>query len=109
MADGQNLQAALFEAMGEAQRALCQMVPLGVALAEAEREYRVQKRTRTLWERSGGAPVTIIGALRLTRDCAQAEYDANREALLLAKKRIDTIREMIAREWSANGNDQTWN
>lgn len=41
MADGQNLQAALFEAMGEAQRALCQMVPLGVALAEAEREYRV--------------------------------------------------------------------
>ncbi|NBJ67751.1 hypothetical protein [Adlercreutzia caecimuris] len=119
MADGQNLQAALFEAMGEAQRALCQMVPLGVALAEAEREYRVQKRTRTLWERSGGAPVTIIGdlvcgcddiaALRLKRDCAQAEYDANREALLLAKKRIDTIREMIAREWSANGNDQAWN
>lgn len=119
MSSGQSLHEALFQAMGEAQDALCQMVPLGAALAEAEREYRVQKRTRTLWERSGGAPVTIIGdlvcgcddiaALRLRRDCAQAEYDANREALMLAKKRIDTIREMIAREWSANGNDQAWN
>ncbi|MEY8460110.1 hypothetical protein AALA69_03150 [Eggerthellaceae bacterium 24-137] len=119
MASGQDLQAALFEAMDEARRALCQMVPLGSALAEAEREYRVQKRVRTLWQRSEGTPVTIIGDLvcgcddiadlRLRRDCAQAEYDANREALMLAKKNIDTIREMIAREWSANGSDQAWN
>lgn len=113
------MQTSLFGAMAEARKALDQMVPLGVALAEAEREYRVQKRVRTLWERTGGTPVTIIGDLvcgcddiadlRLKRDCAQAEYDANREALMLAKKNIDTVREIIAREWSANGNGQAWN
>ena len=112
MASGQDMHSALVDAMAAADGALAQMVPLANDLAAAEREYRVQKRTRTLWERGKGTPVSIIGDLvggyddiadlRLKRDCAQAVYDANGEGLLLAKKKIDTIREVIAREWSAN-------
>lgn len=99
------------QAMGEAHEALDRMAALGAAKAEAERQYRIAKRVRIVWERGNGTPVTIIGdvvcgyddiaQLRFARDCAEAEYDANREALLLAKKQIDTIREVIAREWSA--------
>lgn len=118
MASGQDLHAALFEAMDEAREAQGQMVPLGRDLAEAERKYRVAKRTRVLWERGEKkTPVTLvpdivkgypdIAQLCFERDCAEQVYEANREALLLAKKRVDTIREMIAREWCANG--QTWN
>lgn len=118
MASGQDLHAALFEAMDEARESQGQMVPLGRELAEAERKYRVAKRTRVLWERGENkTPVTLvpdivkgypdIAQLCFERDCAEQVYEANREALLLAKKRVDTIREMIAREWSANG--QAWN
>lgn len=114
MADGVTLQAALFQAMDEAREAQARMVELGRSLAEAEREYRIQKRVRTLWERNENkTPVTLvpdmvkgyddISLLCFNRDVAQAEYEANREALLLAKKRVDTIRELIAREWSCSG------
>lgn len=117
MASGQSLQAALLQAMDEAREAQGRMVGLGRALAEAEREYRIQKRVRTLWERNeNGTPVTLvpdmvkgyddISLLCFNRDLAQAEYEANREALMLAKKRIDTIREMLAREWASSG--QEW-
>ena len=113
MASGQTLQQALFEAMAEAREAQEQMVPLGRDLAEAEREYRIAKRMRILWERTENkTAVTLIpdvvkgyddiAALCYKRDEAEALYEANREALLLAKKRVDTIREMLAREWSAN-------
>lgn len=118
MADGMTLQTALFQAMDEAREAQGRMVELGRSLAEAERTYRIQKRVRTLWERNENkTPVTLvpdmvkgyddISKLCFERDLAQTEYEANREALLLAKKRVDTIREMLAREWSANG--QAWN
>ena len=112
MSDGVSMHQALMDAMAEADTALGRMAGLGRDQAEAEREYRVQKQVRTLWERAKGTPVTIMGdvvrgysdiaTLRLKRDCAAVEYEANREALLLAKKKIDTVREIIAREWAAS-------
>lgn len=113
MPSGQDYHGALMDAMAEARDALGRMAPLGRAKAEAERAYRIAKRTRILWERGeNGTPVSIISdvvcgyddiaALRFARDCADAEYEANREALLLAKKQVDTVREIIAREWAAS-------
>ena len=114
MASGQTLQQALVEAMEEARDANGKMVGLGRDLAVAEREYRMAKRKATLWERDEqGHPVTLvpdlvkgrpdIADLCFKRDLAQTVYEANREALMLAKKRVDTIREMLAREWACNG------
>jgi hypothetical protein len=41
-----------------------------------------------------------IALLKVKRDCAEAEYDACREAILLNKKRADVYREQISREWN---------
>ncbi len=109
---GQDMHRALMDAMGRARECQEQMVPLSAKAAEAEKAYRVAKRQRMLWERAENrTAVTIlhdivggyedIASLRVERDCAEALRDANREALLLAKKEVDVLREVIAREWSA--------
>ncbi len=83
MPSGQDYHGALMDAMAEARDALGRMAPLGRAKAEAERAYRIAKRTRILWERGeNGTPVSIISdvvcgyddiaALRFARDCGPA-------------------------------------
>ena len=41
--------------------------------------------------------------LAFERDVAETTYDANYEAALYWKKRIDVLRELIAREWNREG------
>ena len=111
MPDGVRLQQGLMDALREMREAQRMMAGLGRKRAEAEREYRVAIRTRTLWEREKGTPATYmsdvvrgyqdIAQLRLERDVADAEYEANREAVNVAKKTVDTFREVIAREYAA--------
>lgn len=107
---GQDLHGALMAAMATARECQGQMYPLAADAAAAKREYRKAKRLRILWERAENrTPVSLIadvvsgyediGDLCAARDCAEAAYQANYEALLLAKKEIDVLREVIAREW----------
>lgn len=90
------------------------MFELGKKRAEAEREYRIAKRQRVLYERTHNkTPVTLISDtvkgfrdiadLKFNLDCADAEYEANHEAVLYWKKRVDTLREVAKREWTQAG------
>ncbi len=107
---GQQLVTGLADSLDEAEAAIDQMVPLGKAKARIEREYRVAKAKRIAALREKGTPVTIIGdlvkgdeaisLLAYKRDCADVVYQANHEAVLLAKKRADSFKEIIAREWN---------
>lgn len=90
-----------------------EMAELRRRQAEAEREYRMAKAARVLELRSQGYPATLIpdlakgderiSLLAFQRDCAEGLVDANREAELLCKKRVDARREQLAREWSQAG------
>lgn len=108
------LHNELEDALGRVAECVNDMYSLGVKKAEAERNYRVAKQKRILYERTHNAtPVSIISdivkgyediaELAMVRDCAETEYDANYEAILYWKKRVDTIREQIKREWSQAG------
>ena len=114
MHDGVDLVEGLYSSLAEAGRAVQDMARLGREKAEAERKYRVAKAKRMLYERDQNrTPVSIIGDivkgqediayLAFERDCAECVYEANREAVLLAKKRADIYREQVAREWSQAG------
>ena len=114
MHDGIDLLEGLFASLDEADRAIKDMVRLGREKDEAERKYRIAKAKRLLYERDQNhTPVSIIGDivkgqediafLAFERDCAISVYDANHETVLLAKKRADIFREIIAREWSQAG------
>ncbi len=111
--DGLDIIGALMDADHEASERLGQMVPLAEAASRAETEYRIAKRKRVLFERNeNGTPATymsdIVGGyediaeLRFRRDVSEAEREANKEALLLAKKRIDMLREIRQSEWGAS-------
>ncbi len=111
MHDGVDIVREIAERFEEADREVGEMAELGRRKAEAERAYRTAKSRRLLYEREyGKTPVSIIAdvvrgyediaVLACERDCAEALYDANREALLLNKKRIDWLREQMAREWA---------
>lgn len=109
MHDGLDLQTELMVALDEAEARINEMASLGEAKAEAERAYRVAKRKRLLMERQQGTPVSIIAdivkgyediaQLALERDCAEAVYEANREAIMFAKHKSAALREIIAREY----------
>lgn len=111
MIDGVDLTEGLYCALEEAAAAQRQMAGLARKKHEAERRYRIARASRTLYERAENRiPATLIpdivrgqediALIAFERDCAGSDYDANYEALLLAKKRIDTYREMMDREWA---------
>lgn len=109
--DGVDLLESLYAAMSEADRMLCELPCAAERKATAERDYRVAKGRRILHERTTkGTAVSIvqdvvkgykdIADLSFARDCAEAEYSATLEALLWNKKKVDVIRELVAREYS---------
>lgn len=86
----------------------------GVALAEAERDYKVTLRTEALKLRGGdNMPVTLINQViygvpdvaekRLKRDIEQANYDTNREHINVTKLKLRILENQLAREWGASG------
>ena len=82
----------------------------GQAAAEAERVYRIKLAEKMLMLRENGLPATMIGdvargdkevaMLKFERDCAQVVYDNAQEAVMVYKKQIDVLRELIEREWN---------
>ena len=83
----------------------------GIALAEAERDYKVKLHTEALKMRENGVAVgmidlTIHGAkevaeLRFKRDVAKTIYDTNLERINATKLQIRILDSQISREWGA--------
>lgn len=84
--------------------------------SHAEVEYQKAKAKRALEMKADGVPVTLIqmtikgddevSPFLLARECAQSEFDADKEQVNVLKKRIDTNREQMAREWNYQGKVQ---
>ena len=86
----------------------------GIALAEAEKEYKEMVSKEVLRLRDEGMAVTLIAqviyglpsisTLRFNRDCAKTVYEANQEAINVKKLQIRLIEAQINREWgNVNG------
>lgn len=81
----------------------------GVALAQAERDYKVLLRTEVLKLRDGGMQVTIIkdivrgipevAELRQNRDIAQTFYEADKELINSIKLQIRVLQSQFTQEW----------
>ena len=81
----------------------------GVALAQAEKDYKEAVSKEALRLRDEGMAVTLIdkviyglpsiSTLRFQRDCAKSVYDANAEAINVKKLQIRLIEAQISREW----------
>lgn len=109
MVSGQDLYTSLLDAIQEAKEAQADMITLGIERARKEREYRILKKQRIFFERQKyGTPATLVldkvngyedvSALRYDRDEAEVLEKANYERLLLAKKEIDVLKLMVAKE-----------
>ena len=82
----------------------------GSQYAENEAKYRKALRIAILEERSKGTPVTVISdlcrgrddiaELKQRRDCSEALYEANPEAINVYKLKLRTVNEDIKRTWS---------
>ena len=82
----------------------------GSEFAEAERDYKITLREEALKLRAEkGMPVTLIQQVvygvpqvaqkRYNRDCKEALYHANREAINSIKLQIRIIESQLSREW----------
>lgn len=81
----------------------------GCALAEAERDYKVELSKTALSLKASDMPVTLINTVvygmagvaqkRLERDIAQANYDTNKEHINSTKLKLRLIEAQIEREW----------
>ena len=83
----------------------------GIALAQAEKDYKEMVSKEVLRLRDEGMAVTLIAqviyglptisTLRFQRDCAKSVYEANVEAINVKKLQIRLIEAQINREWGS--------
>ena len=84
----------------------------GREYAEAEREYKIKLRQEVLKLRDQGTAIGIIDKIcygiqtvadaRFQRDCAEAVYKANLEAINSVKLQIRILEAQIDREWGSS-------
>lgn len=96
----------------ELTRALKKMYELGRTFAEAQRDYNVALSQETLKLKSRDMSVTLItyvvkgldkvAELRMKRDIAEAQYEANKEHINALKLELRLLESQIAREWGRN-------
>lgn len=109
--DGIDLISAMYDAMEAADAALQEMHSLADDKIAKDRIYREAKSKQILRERvNNNTPVSIvqdivkglphIANLKAEYECAEALYQANYESLLWNKKKVDVIKDLIAREYS---------
>lgn len=109
MTDGLELYQELTALLDDLDRSVAEAAPLGRKLASDEREYKVAAAVRALELRESGRPATLIDTLvkgdpdvslkRFRRDCSEADYQANREAINALKLRIRIVNDQVSREW----------
>lgn len=83
----------------------------GTALAQSEKNYKEAVSKEALRLKDEGMAVTLIdkviyglpsiSTLRFQRDCAQAVYQANQEAINIKKLQIRLVEAQISREWNS--------
>lgn len=81
----------------------------GIALAQAEKDYKEAVSKEVLKLRDEGMAVTLINqviyglpsisTLRFQRDCNEVIYNANQEAINIKKLQIRIIESQLSREW----------
>lgn len=81
----------------------------GIALAQAEKDYKEAVSKEALRLKDEGMAVTLIdkvlhglpsiSTLRFQRDTAEVVYEANQEAINVKKLQIRLIEAQISREW----------
>ena len=84
----------------------------GIALAEAEKNYKEAVSKEALRLRDEGMAVTLIdkviyglpsiSTLRFQRDCCEAVYSANQEAINSIKLQMRLIEGQLQREWGVS-------
>lgn len=84
----------------------------GKKFAEAERDYKIAVNKKALELKDGGMPVTLIqlviygypeiARLRFERDSAEVLYNANQEALNVAKLQLRVLLNQYDKEWNNN-------
>lgn len=82
----------------------------GQKFAQAERDYKIAVNKKALELKDGGMPVTLIqlviygypeiARLRFERDSAEVLYNANQEALNVAKLQLRILQGQYEREWN---------
>lgn len=85
----------------------------GTAYAQSEKDYKILLRTECLRLRDEGMAIGMIdktcygipavAEARYRRDCADAVYTANKEAINSIKLRMRLVENQLQREWSAAG------
>ena len=85
----------------------------GTAYAEAERDYKILRRTECLKLRDAGMAIGMIdktcygipevAEARFKRDVAETVYKANQEAINSIKLQMRLIEAQISREWGNDG------
>lgn len=108
-ADGLMLQAELDGQLADNAEAIDAMRGSGRECARAEARYRTAKAARMLRLKADGFPASMAGDIAkgdpevsgeyVAWKCAEADYRADQERVMLAKRRVDVLREQIARDW----------
>lgn len=90
-------------------KALTSFGKRGKALAEADKEYRIELSKMLLVKRDEGIPVSVltkiceglpeIAELRFQRDVADVQYSSAKEMINALKVQIKVLEEAIEREW----------
>lgn len=116
MHDGFTLNQAIEDSLDHVEQCIEEMHQLSEKKAAARRDYRIAKAAQIIAERAAGTPATItqdivngktdVADKKFALECAEGEYDANYQAVLYWKKRADTYREQLDREWSRAGENR---
>lgn len=98
---------------GQLEKSIKMLRQNGTAYAQAEKEYKILLRVECLKLRDEGMAVGMIdktcygipsvAEARYKRDCAEAVYTANKEAINSIKLRLRLVENQLQREWSAAG------
>lgn len=109
-----DLQVELQQQVELLQKSLESLKKTGSAYAEAEKEYKILLRKEVLRLRDEGIAIGVIqltcygipsvAEARFKRDCAEAVYRANQEAINTYKLKIRLIESQLSREWENVGN-----
>ncbi len=99
----------IMEEQAKLEQALNQLKKRGIALAEAEREYKIALRTEILLLREEGKAATLvlnlcygtptIANLRMKRDIAEALYKSALEAINIYKIKVRIMSNQYDKEW----------
>lgn len=92
------------------QKSLEKLKETGADYANAEKEYKVLLRQEVLKLRDKGEAIgvitltcygiPIVAEARFKRDCAEAIYKANQEAINTYKLKIKLLESQMQREWT---------